>query len=192
MPDIIKQNALSVRELQASDIDLIAQYWLGAEAPFLEGMGVDLTKMPAKEHWTTMLSEQLRQSMEEKQSYCIIWLVEGRPVGHCNVNKIIFGEEAYMHLHLWDAGVRTRGLGSALVKMTLPYFFNNLKLKKLYCEPYALNPSPNKTLAKVGFEFVKEYITTPGRLNFEQPVNRWVLSLERYLTTPSGKSLPNP
>ena len=180
MPDIINQNALSVRELQASDIDLIAQYWLGAEASFLEGMGVDLAKMPDKEHWTTMLSEQLRQSMEEKQSYCIIWQAEGRPVGHCNVNKIIFGEEAYMHLHLWEAGVRTRGLGSALVKMTLPYFFNNLKLKKLYCEPYALNPSPNKTLAKVGFEFVKEYITTPGRLNFEQPVNRWVLSVENY------------
>jgi RimJ/RimL family protein N-acetyltransferase len=64
--------------------------------------------------------------------------------------------------------------------MTLPLFFERLQLKKLYCEPYALNSAPNKSLEKVGFEFIKEYITIPGSLNFEQPVKRWELSYEKF------------
>ncbi|MBI5915442.1 MAG: GNAT family N-acetyltransferase [Bacteroidetes bacterium] len=176
----VNHPSLSVRELQAGDIDAIARYWLGADTAFLHGMGVDLDKMPAEGQWKKMLSSQLRQSYREKQSYCLIWQVDGRAVGHSNVNKIVFGEEAYMHLHLWDTEVRKQGIGTALVKMTLPHFFKNLQLKKLYCEPYALNPAPNRTLEKIGFEFVKEYVTTPGWINFEQSVRLWELSYERF------------
>jgi hypothetical protein len=32
----------------------------------------------------------------------------------------------------------------------------------------------------VGFAFVKKYITIPGKLNFEQPVNRWELSYDSF------------
>ena len=66
-------------------------------------MGVDLTKMPSKEEWHKMLKEQLHHRPEEKRSYCIIWMMNERPIGHSHFNKIIFGEEAYMHLHIWDA-----------------------------------------------------------------------------------------
>lgn len=171
---------ISVREIQASDIELITQYWTTADPAFLTGMGVDLSKLPAKEDWTKMLTDQLSKPLKEKPSYCIIWEVNNEPIGHSNVNKIIFGEEASMHLHLWKTGIRGKGLGTELVKKTLPFFFENLELKKIYCEPYALNPAPNKTLEKVGFQFIKEYITTPGWLNFEQPVNRWELSFEDF------------
>jgi hypothetical protein len=37
---------LSVRPLSESDIPLIIQYWLEADGDFLNGMGVELTKMP--------------------------------------------------------------------------------------------------------------------------------------------------
>jgi len=177
----MNENLLSVREMREADVELIVQYWLNADSAFLQGMGVDLDKVPGREQLTDMLSAQLSQSYEEKQSYCIIWLVDGRAVGHSNVNKIVFDEEAYMHLHLWDAAVRGKGFGTILVKMTLPFFFKNLKLKKLYCEPYALNPAPNNTLAKIGFDFVQEYVTVPGWINFEQPVKRWALSREQFL-----------
>ena len=169
-------NELSVRELTEADIDFIIAYWLNADETFLNGMGADIAKMPSGNEWKRMLTEQISQSYEEKKSYCIIWLIDGNPVGHANVNKIKFGEEAYMHLHLWKAGNRQKGAGTTLVKLALPYFFENLQLKKLYCEPYALNPAPNKTLEKVGFTFIKEHITVPGILNFEQKVKLWQLS----------------
>lgn len=130
-----------------------------------------------------MLSEQLHQSYEEKKSYCIIWEADGKQVGHSNVNKIIFGQEAFMHLHIWTPKIRKQGYGAEFVKKTFPYFFDNLHLKKLYCEPYALNAAPNNTLKKVGFKFVKKYVTIPGWLNFKQPVNLWELSYEKLSQT---------
>ncbi|MEO7983595.1 MAG: GNAT family protein [Bacteroidota bacterium] len=171
---------LSVREIQQPDIELLLDYWLSADATYLAGMGADIAKLPARHDWAIMLAEQLSRSYHEKKSYCIIWLVNDEPVGHSNVNKIVFGVEAYMHLHLWQHSNRQKGMGTQLVKMTLPYFFENLQLKKIYCEPYALNPSPNKTLEKVGFTFIKEHLSIPGSLNFEQQAKLWELRYDNY------------
>ena len=171
---------LSVREIQEQDIKFIADYWLNSDAEHLKGMGVDLTKVPTRKQLTQMLEAQLQLPIPQKQSYCMIWEIDGKPVGHCNVNKIVFGEEAYMHLHLWHSGNRQKGQGTELVKMSLPYFFENLQLKMLYSEPYALNHAPNSTLQKLGFELEKEYTTIPGSLNFEQPVKRWKLTYSQY------------
>lgn len=167
---------LSVRELEGRDIPALTAYWVDADDDHLLAMGVALGKMMPAAQWETMLSAQLKQSYAEKKSYCIIWEEDGKAIGHSNVNKIVFGKEAYMHLHLWHKDTRLQGRGAELVKKTLPYFFKHLELEDLYCEPYALNPAPNKTLAKVGFTFVKEYTTVPGTLNFEQVVNLWHLS----------------
>ena len=128
-----------------------------------------------------MLLRQLSTPLDQKLSYCIIWELDNKPIGHSNTNPTIFGEEAFMHLHIWDPVSRKKGLGSELIKRTLPYFFKNLKLKRLYSEPYALNPAPNKALEKAGFELEKEYVTIPGYLNFEQPVKRWVLTQEKFM-----------
>ncbi len=174
------ESALSVREITIPDIEPIINYWTNASDDFLTAMGVDLLKMPEKEFWKQMLSEQLTFPYKEKKSYCIIWMINGIATGHSNVNKIIFGEEAYMHLHIWDQSIRQKGLGQNFIRMTLPYFFEKLELKKIYCEPYALNPAPNKTLKKAGYEFVKKYLTTPGFLNFEQEVNQWLMTHEKF------------
>lgn len=168
--------SLAVREITYADVPRIADYWENAAPDFLRGMGVDLAKMPNREQWLQMLNAQVGQAYTERQSYCLIWLLEGEPVGHSNVNKIVYGQEAYLHLHLWLADGRQQGLGKAFVQLCMPYFFKNLQLKKLYCEPYALNPAPNRTMEKLGFRFVKSYVTTPGWLNFEQEVNLWELN----------------
>ena len=149
---------LSVRELESTDIDSINDYWHCASPTHLESMGVDINKLPPREQFTSYLSGELNLKIEEKQSYCIIWQIDGQPVGHSNTNPTKFNDEAYMHLHLWDSGSRRHGLGSKFLMMTLPYYFNQLKLKTLFCQPYALNHAPNNTLEKAGFEFIKELV----------------------------------
>lgn len=171
-------SGLHVREVKESDFELIVQYWLGSSAQHLTAMGVDLEKLPTREQLLQMLSEQVCQPYGKKTSYALIWEMDSNPVGHCNVNKIVFGKEAHMHLHMWDAENRQKGMGRQLVELSLPFFFNNLKIDVLYCEPYSLNTAPNRTLENVGFGLVKEYVTTPGYLNFEQPVKRWRITKE--------------
>ena len=174
----MKQQYLSVREIKESDVALITNYWLTAEPALLTAMGVQLDKMPAPGEWPAMLAEQMQLPNEQKKSYCIIWELNGQPIGHCNVNKIIFGEEATMHLHIWYAAERKMGLGVSLIKLSLPLFFKTLQLKKVCCEPYDLNDAPNKTLPKAGFHFIKEHTTIPGSFSFEQPANLWEITAD--------------
>lgn len=177
---------LSVRGLTHSDIPLIVDYWLNSDPDFLIGMGVALDKMPTEKEWTAMLMTQLDTPLLLKKSFALIWLIDSIPSGHCNINKIVPGKEAYMHLHLWHGQNRVKGMGSELVKLSLPHFFESYQLKKIYSEPYALNPAPNKALTRVGFRLVKEFITTPGILNFEQRVNLWEFSKEQLDITDVG------
>ncbi len=171
---------LSVRPLQHSDIPLFLKYWFESDETFLEGMGLDVSKLPSKEQFTSMLEKLLVTPIEQRMSYAVVWLKDEEPIGHSNTNPTTFGEEAKMHLHIWSDTERKKGMGTELVKMTLPHYFSTLQLKTLWCEPYALNPAPNKTLEKVGFEFIKEHVTVPGVFNFEQPVKQWRMTRERF------------
>ncbi len=167
---------LSVREIKEEDFDLIADYWLYSGAEFMKGRGVDVSKIPSREEWHKMLGEQVEQPYIKKQSYCLVWLLNDTPVGHSNINKIIFGDLAYMHLHLWNSINRRRSYGTEFVKLCLPVFFKNMQLNTIYSEPAAFNEGPNKTLEKAGFQFIKKYSCIPGWLNFEQEVNLWKIS----------------
>lgn len=176
----MEKDILSVRELEKADIPLLVSYWLDADHDHLLNMGVDLSKIPPAEQLTNMLQTQLDLPYDKKTAYGLIWEVNGEPVGHCNTNPTVFGDEAFMHLHLWKNDTRKKGTGTALVKMSLPYFFERLQLKKLYSQPYALNPAPHRVLEKAGFQFVKDYVTVPGSLNFEQPVKLWLITNEMF------------
>ena len=173
-----KSNKFSVREMMEEDIPDIIGYWCKSRDEHLIAMGVDLKKMISPDEINVMLTTQLQQNFQEKKSYCLIWMFGNEAVGHCNINSILFGNSAHMHLHLWNDEKRKKGWGVQFVKLSLPYFFSNMNLQKLFCEPYALNPAPNKTLEKVGFSFVKTYTTTPGAINFEQEVCQWVMDRE--------------
>lgn len=174
------QTKIRVRELASNDIMFIADYWLNSDKDFLISMGVDLNQLPTREGLTKMLNNQINLPDSEKASLAMILEVNGKPAGHCNVNGITYGQEATMHLHLWTSDNRQKGLGTTMVLKSLPAFFDRLKLETLWCEPYSHNPAPNKTLKKIGFEFIKRYLTIPGSLNFEQEVNRYKLTREQF------------
>lgn len=174
------ESPYSVREITTDDVPFIVDYWTKSSPDFLVGMGVDLSKLPSAESLNVMLHDQISKDYKDKQSYAMIWLIDGKPSGHCNINMITFGEQAHMHLHMWNSTSRRSGAGRNLVRLSIPYFFRNYQLKKLICEPYALNEAPSKTLPYCGFKFVKEYVTIPGSLSFEQPVKQWILTAEEF------------
>jgi len=178
---VVDQNILSVREAGENDLERIVDYFCNADKDFLLGMGVEPLKLPQKDEWLKLLFHESQRCLMNKKIFYVVWLFNNIPVGHSNINKIIWSEEAYMHIHMWDSSNRQNGIGVKFIELSLPHFFDNFVLKRLYCEPYALNPSPNKTLKKIGFEFLREYVTIPGWIQFEQPVNLWVLSYDRFV-----------
>jgi RimJ/RimL family protein N-acetyltransferase len=168
------------------DVDLIINYFLQADDGFLRGMGVDPDKLPSRNTWRKLLLEDLVRPIPRKNFYYLIWELDGSPVGHSNLNKIVFGNDAYMHLHIWEPGTRRHGNGTYFIRECLSGFFKKFDLQNLYCEPNAMNPAPNRTLAGIGFELVKQHDTSPGWINFFQTVNLWILSKENWLIFSKG------
>ena len=167
-----------IREVDSSDFDLIINYFLDADHNFLRSMGVEPKKLPTVDIWRKHLLDDLERDNTNKRFYYLIWDIDELPVGHSNINKIVFGQEAFMHLHVWNKEHRRKGNGTYFVSKSISVYFEKFELQNLYCEPYAFNPAPNKTLARIGFELVKQYETKPGLINFQQPVNRWILTRE--------------
>jgi [ribosomal protein S5]-alanine N-acetyltransferase len=171
---------ISVRAPELDDYSSIVDYFLNGDRDFHVGMGVDSSKLPSRETWLTMLHENHAMPPEKKSFFYVIWTLGGDAIGHSNINKIVFGEEAYTHLHMWRADIRKKGLGLEFMKLSIPSYFHTFKIKVLYCEPYALNIAPNKTLRKLGFRFERKYDTIPGWISFHQPVNRWSMTREKF------------
>ena len=105
----------------------------------------------------------------------VIWLSDDQPVGFSTSDKIRYGEQAHMHLHVTEPERRHQGTGVECVRRSADIYFERLKLKRLFCEPNAFNVPPNRTLQKAGFKYLKTRMTVPGPLNFHQAVTRWVM-----------------
>ena len=170
-----------IREMTHDDAPLFVDYFLGGSDEFLAGMGADVNKLPSRDAWISAIREQLPLPYREKAYFYFVWLLNGKPVGHSNINHIEFGKTARMHLHMWNTDHRQSGLGTWMLKRCIPLYFKHFELKELFCEPYAENVPPNKTLPKLGFHFVKRYHTIPGPINLPQDVNRWIISREEGL-----------
>lgn len=163
----------TVRLLEEEDIQKISHYWLNSSKEHLIGMGVNLSKLPNESEFKFMLMDQLQMPLGNKRALATIWELNGEAIGHCNVNKISFGNEAYIHVHIWDKKHRKSGIGEELFKVSVDLFMEQLQLKRIICEPYAENAAPNNLLRNTSFQLIKTYSTIPGAINFEQMVNRW-------------------
>ena len=173
---------ISVRHLEIGDHESIVDYFLNSDKDFLISMGIDTSKLPTRQEWLDILNLNFELSIYKKNFFYIIWLLDSKPVGRSNINKIIFAKEAYMHLHMWHNKIRKKGIGTEFLKITIQYYFDTFKLENIFCEPSASNVAPNKTLEKLGFDFVKSYETIPGWINSYQTVNRWVLTKEKFIS----------
>jgi RimJ/RimL family protein N-acetyltransferase len=166
----------NISPLTAKDIQYIVNYFHECDDNVLLAMGVDRKKLPEPAKWCEIIAEDLAKNLTERLFYYLLWEIDGKPIGHSNINKIVYDDHAYVHMHVWHQGLRRNGHGLFFVQKCIAEYFEKFKLKKIYCEPNADNRPPNTLLAKSGFTFLKEYETVPGSINFQQKVKRWVLT----------------
>src|SRR5687768_4121875 len=126
----------------------MVDYFLQSSSEFLMGMGIDPQRMTVKEVWLEAVWADHHRPNEQKDRIYVAWIYDGTLVGHSSINKMIWGKEASIHLHLWRAELRQKGIGTRFFGLSANYFLTNFGFEKLYCEPYAENPAPNRSLAK--------------------------------------------
>lgn len=166
---------MAVREMTESEFEFVIEYFFRATPEFLETVGVDPTRLPTPDSWRERFRREQAKPIEQRAWLVVTWLKDSRPLGFSTSDKITYGEQANMHLHVVDPERRNQGYGAECVRRSADIYFERLKLKRLFCEPYAFNVAPNRTLQRAGFKYVKTYMTVPGPLNFRQAVTRWVM-----------------
>jgi RimJ/RimL family protein N-acetyltransferase len=169
------EEGLSVREMHVSEVGIRIRYFHEASDDFLIALGVDRELLPDPEAWLSFHERDYERPLTERENYALVWELDGQAVGFSSLDHIVFGEEAFMHLHIVEPSGRRQGLGANFVKLSASKYFEVFELKHLYCEPNALNAAPNRTLQRAGFTYLFSHETIPGPINFRQVTTRWAL-----------------
>ena len=167
--------SLVVREMRLDEVGLVIEYFHCSTAEHLEMLGVDPTRLPDRDRWRARYEVNYARPRPERETMLVVWELDGAPVGFSTSDRIAYGEQAFMHLHIVDPEQRRAGLGAAAVRASVELYFDELRLQRLFSEPNAFNTAPNRALQRAGFRYVKTHTTVPGPLNFHQAVTRWVI-----------------
>jgi RimJ/RimL family protein N-acetyltransferase len=170
---------LLVREMLPSEAHLVTSYFHGATPEYLEMLGVDPSRLPGPTAWQDRIGQQYALPPERRAAIAVLWLMDDKPIGFSSCDRIVYGDHAFMHLHVLHPDRRQSGIGTECVRRSAALYFDMLKLRALYCEPNAFNTAPNRTLQKAGFKYLKTHMTVPGPLNYHQAVTRWAMEQPR-------------
>src|SRR5947199_3078961 len=122
------------RPMQLAETELIIDYFHSASPEFLNTLGVDPSRLPPRTQWQARLEHLFALPIEERNFFAIIWEIDGHPAGWSSVDKVIFGQEAYMHLHILDSDRRRAGNGTFFVRESAKIYFDTLRINRLFCE----------------------------------------------------------
>jgi RimJ/RimL family protein N-acetyltransferase len=161
--------------MQLAEVGVRIDYFHDSSDEHLLKLGVDRASLPSKEAWRSAYTADYALPLEQREGVALIWELDGRTVGFSSADRILFGEEAFMHLHIVSPELRHRGFGAAFVKESARHYFRMLQLERLYCEPNAFNTAPNRTLQRAGFRYLFTHEARPNPINFHQTTTRWVM-----------------
>ncbi len=166
---------LVVREMQPAEVGIRIDYFHDSSDEHLLKLGVDRASLPSRGAWRSSYLEDFARPIEDREGLALIWELDGRPTGFSSADRIVFGQEAFMHLHIVSPELRHQGFGAEFVKESARQYFRMLQLERLYCEPNAFNTAPNRTLQRAGFHYLFTHETQPTPINFHQATTRWML-----------------
>ena len=175
------ENNCNVRQLIPSEFDRVIDYFLKSDKNYLQTLGTDINKLPSKGDWYNFMATEYQKSFTEKKYFCLGWQYEQQLIGHSAMDNINYGQEARIHLHIWEPLMRNKGLGSRFLSLSIAYYFEQFALQRIICTPKATNTPPNKTLSKVGFEFLGPLETVPHPICFKQIVNQYILERNDFI-----------
>ena len=104
----------NVREMKPAEMDLMINCFLQADDAYLNRLGVDRDKLSGLDEWREILAEEFQEPVEKRKLYYVIWESNGTPVGHSHIARIVYGREAYMHLHLGILKIAKQATGHGL------------------------------------------------------------------------------
>jgi len=170
-----RSESIDVREMILEDVNIRIDYFHGSSDDHLRMLGVDRALLLTPAQWRDFYEQDYAKPIEQRVNDSLLWLLEDEVIGFATTDHIDFGIEAFMHLHITQPHLRSDGLGARFIVRSAAIFFDVLHLKRLLCEPNALNAAPNRTVQAAGFRYLFSHHTQPSPINYPQITTRWIL-----------------
>src|SRR5262245_23069355 len=112
-----------VQEMALHEVGIVIDYFHDATPEHLELLGVDPTRLPSPSAWRERYAREYAKPIEQRATLLVIWKSGDQPVGFSSADKIVFGKQANMHLHVLRPEDRNSGFGTACVAQTAQLYF---------------------------------------------------------------------
>jgi RimJ/RimL family protein N-acetyltransferase len=158
MKNPIDPNLVSVRDGTESDIPLFLDYWYRSPSGFIEGLGVDLAKMPSEPDMEKSLRERIlsNATLPASQLQLQVITYEGRAIGVHSVNELKAGDSAIFHAHIFKPEMRGRGIGMKSYPLACRVFMGRFHLKKILFKTPVQNRASLHVKEKLGIRRIGE------------------------------------
>jgi hypothetical protein len=100
---------LSARPMRLDEVDLIIEYFHGASPEHLEMLGVDPTRLPERKQWKQRYEDDFARPIAERRAFLVVWQLDEASIGFSTADKIKYGVQANMHLHIVDPSFAVMG-----------------------------------------------------------------------------------
>lgn len=166
---------MEVRDVTEADIPLVLDYWFRSPPGFVEGLGVDLAKLPSEVDFAENLRRKIEAAgarFEPKEApmgvappsglNSLIILHDNRPVGMHTLNPWTRGDSGIFHAHIWDAAARGRGIGVRSYPLACRVFMTRFELRRILFKTPAQNVGAVRVKEKLGIRYVGDEIVDFG------------------------------
>lgn len=97
--------------------------------------------------------ERAARRLDPSQLSLAICLEDGRHIGNCGLESIDRDNRtATLGIFIGESDCRGKGFGEDAVRALCRYAFEELDLRKIRLDVYAVNPEAEKTYTRVGFQ----------------------------------------
>ena len=136
-----------LRDLTATDLPTIVDYWLLSTAEYLDFMGVDRELLGSSEEIHGRFAKAIRTGDPNQSAISLGITLNERLVGYTLLNR--YSEDVnYSHWHIIDSNLRRRGLSTALYPFRIKAYFDVAPISRLIHQTRTRNFGVNRMLDK--------------------------------------------
>jgi hypothetical protein len=136
-----------LRDLTASDLPAIADYWLLSPDEYLVAMGVDRQRLGSAEDIHKRFFNAIRTGQPVQPSIALAITLDEGLVGYTLLNRYS-AEVNYSHWHIIVPNLRAKGLSTALYPGRLKAYFDLTHISQLIHQTRTSNIGVNRMLDK--------------------------------------------
>ena len=149
---------ISVRDLQLEDIPHVLNYWFHSPPGFIEGMAVDVMKLPSEIEMRDSLTAKCKSNslLTKSKSNALAILKDSEAIGFHTLWPFTEGVDGIFHSHIWNPQMRGKGVALVSYLLAAQEFIKRFDLQKILYKTPMQNIGAIRVKQKLGIRELGE------------------------------------